>query len=103
MSERTEVLGEVRSFDNTLELAHLLAIIESASISHGCPAKCTGTSARVLGVTNRSTVFSSMVYVSGRMSEKTGFTPAATSIFAVAANVFGVVTASSPFLSPAAR
>ena len=73
-----------------------------ASISQGCPARCTGMIALVLSVILRRMSSGSMLYVLGSMSAKTGVPPQYSTQLADAANVIGVVITSSPGPIPAA-
>src|SRR6184192_1270956 len=61
-----------------------------------CPYRCTGTIARVRGVSAAATAAGSMLKVSGSTSTKTGVPPALWIAPAVAKNVNGVVITSSP-------
>ena len=78
------------------------AIAHSASMSHGPPAKCTGSTARVRGPTSARTASGSMFSVSASTSANTGVAPACSTAFVVAGHVNDVVITSSPSPSPAA-
>ena len=71
-------------------------------MSHGRPAKCTGTMARVRGVIFRRTCSGSMFSVTGSMSASTGVAPAWMMALTVAQKVIGVVMTSSPGPTPEA-
>src|SRR5215831_19089425 len=78
------------------------AISISASIRHGCPAKCTGMMARVRGVRRASSCFTSRFSVRGSTSVNTGVAPTWTITLAVAGKVMGEVMTSSPGPMPRA-
>ncbi len=72
----------------------------NASISHGRPAKCTGSSAAVRGVIAAATAAGSRFIVSGSTSASTGVAPVCKIALTVAQNVIGVVITSSPGPTP---
>ena len=70
------------------------------AMSHGRPARCTGTIARVRGVIAASTACGSMFIVRRSTSTNTGRAPQCSTTFAVAGNVRGEVITSSPGATP---
>ena len=71
-------------------------------MSHGWPARCTGTIAFVRSVTSSATRAGSTLRSESRTSAKTGVAPAWTITFAVAGHVIGLVITSSPGPTPSA-
>ena len=71
-------------------------------MSHGWPAKCTGTMARVRGVIAAASRVASRLRVSASQSTSTGRAPRCSMTAAVAANVIGDVMTSSPGWTPTA-
>ena len=67
------------------------------------PYRCTGTMARVFGVTAASILLMSILRVLGSQSTNTGVAPASQIASAVAKKVLDVVMISSPGPSPRAR
>src|SRR5438132_8647837 len=74
----------------------------SGSRSAGCPARSTGRIAFVRSVTAAAASSGSMFRSSSRTSTKTGVAPVCTITFAVAGQVIGEVTTSSPGPTPSA-
>src|SRR5438552_2623565 len=72
-------------------------------MSHGWPARWTGTIAFVRSVTSSATRSGSRFKSLSRTSAKTGVAPAWTITFAVAGHVIGLVITSSPGPTPRAR
>jgi hypothetical protein len=78
------------------------AISMIRSMAQHCPARCTGTMARVLGVMRASSFAGSMFSVRGSTSQKTIFAPSTENANAVATHVTGVVITSVSGPTPAA-
>ncbi len=75
----------------------------NASMSQGRPATCTGITALVRPVSLVSVLAGSSRWVSGSRSAKTGTAPTNVTAAALAMNVYGGTTTSSPTPTPAAR
>ena len=72
------------------------------SIAAHCPARCTGTIARVRGVIRASSLSGSRLRVLGSTSQKTRLAPRVEKALAVAIQLKGVVITSVPGPTPAA-
>jgi hypothetical protein len=87
---------------STIQSFRFFAIARIGSISAQRPKRWTGINPTVRGVIRRSIFFTSILKVARSMSQKTGFAPMSSTIFAVATQVNAGTITSSPGFKPSA-